>query len=397
MVTGFGDLTEILFGSTDTRVSHFEATANSPPDLGINIAAGWILSEGPIDETDCGALPADETAVMRLGYSEAVSKLLDIGDLSAGQNKWALVYAGFTVVDSIRQGDPDNGIPKFLDSANPTVALEGQGGSGLPNDTVRSYVADVEVIYGAPAATGTELPPFAPAGAAPMYLINLTHLQPSITQGDIKVAGPGVGANTSGYPVAPFAAGLYTQHHKGGAGQAPQIDLATEVQGILGFVNMPTTGTVRIARITGGTADPNGTVGDKWDLYIQIVGTDRILWECEADAGTVWKTIKAGAAGGGTTPPTLISSFPGTIAGSGNYICTASVDSNVALPQATGDYDVSVARNDGVNTAIVTLLPHSGDTINGLPSFPLVKGNDAVHLISDTATNWVVMSQFLGE
>jgi hypothetical protein len=136
--------------------------------------------------------------------------------------------------------DPEGGILNFWNVDNANVPLLGPGGTGTALPTRRSAVCTLQAVYGVAATTGAEVPPSPTSGYVPLYLIDLAYGQTQITAPEIVVAGPSVGTNVpSNYPAAPFLAGLLASHHGGVPGQAPQINLASEVQGLLPFSYLP--------------------------------------------------------------------------------------------------------------------------------------------------------------
>ncbi len=228
------------FGSTIAVVSGLAATADSPADLGVNIAAGRIYQIAEIDATAYGTLAQDTTTTYQQGFAAAQKLTLSTSGLAAGQSRWALIQATFTQTDVIPSDDPNSGVLNYWNVSNPSVPLVGPGGSGTPQNTSRTGVCTLSVVYGSVATTGSETPPNPSSNNVPLYLVDLAYGQTQITNVEILVAGPSVGTNVpSNYPQAPFLAGLLSAHHNGKSGQAPQIDLTKEVQGILPLTHLP--------------------------------------------------------------------------------------------------------------------------------------------------------------
>lgn len=237
---GLAFLEQDIAGQTTGVVAGLAASATGPASLTVNLAAGRIYQQTVMDATAYGALASDSDLVMQQGFAAAQSVLLTTSGLSSGQSRWALIQAQFGQVDAIPGDDPTGGLLKYFNSADPTVPFEGPGGDGQTQNTVRRGVAAVNVIYGAPATTGSEVPPSASAGFIGLYLIDLTFGQTQVTGGNILVAGPSVGTGVpSNYPQAPFLAGLLNKHHTGLLGAAPKIDLPTETQGVLPANQLP--------------------------------------------------------------------------------------------------------------------------------------------------------------
>lgn len=223
-------------GQTISVVSGFAATSTNT--LSITLAGGRLYSLQQTDPTSIasGSLPADTTLILKQAWAAAQTIILTTSALSTGQSQYALIQAGYSQTDVIAPNDPSNGLLNFYNASNPNQPFVGPAGDGLTVPTERSENAIVQVIYSTPATTGSQTPPNATFGYVPLYLINLAYGQSGVSQGQILTAGPSVGTNVpSNYPYAPFLAGLLNSHHSGTTGQAPQINLATETQGILQY------------------------------------------------------------------------------------------------------------------------------------------------------------------
>ena len=213
------------------------------PTLSIVLTAGRIYQIAMSDAVAVGSIPQDTSLIVQQGY--AASQTITLVAPSAGQSQWNLIQAQFSQVDAVRDNDPNGGIVPFYNAANPS-----QPTSNSIN-TVRKGVCVLQVISGSPATTGSESPPLPTSGWVPLYLIDLAGGQTQITTNQILTAGPSVGTGVSaGYPYAPFLAGFLASHHSGNAGQAPKINLATEVQGVLPYGNMSAVRTYLTGNIT---------------------------------------------------------------------------------------------------------------------------------------------------
>lgn len=256
-----GKEAQSILGGTTTVAAGLAATQTSPQSLSINIGTGSIFELAALDATAAGDLPVDGGSYFMQGINWATQQVtLSTSALAAGQSQWALVQAAFGLVDVIRSGDPNAGVLPFYNSSNPSVPLQGQGGSGSALNTERTAAVVFSVVYGTPATTGSEVPPSAAANNVGLYLIDLTYGQTTISTGQILTAGPSVGTGVpSNYPYAPFLAGLLNSHHNGNPGQAPKINLATEVQGVLPSANYEISGTFT-GTLNGFTTTPTATI-----------------------------------------------------------------------------------------------------------------------------------------
>ena len=236
---GLAQLAGDLLGQTATVIGGIGATASSPASLSISLAAGSIYQLADIDATTEGAISQNTTQILQQGIVGAQTITLETTGLSVGQSQWQLIEAQFSQSDSIRTGDPNGGLLYFYNSTTPSSPFQGPDGDGATTPTVRKGLVTIQVITGSPATTGSETPPSPTEGWVPLYLIDLSYGQTQITQAEIYQAGPSVGTGVpTTYQQAPFLAGLTNSHHGGVAGQAPQIKLASEVQGVLPYANM---------------------------------------------------------------------------------------------------------------------------------------------------------------
>jgi hypothetical protein len=206
----------------------------------------------------------------------------------------------------------------YFNTNNPSQPFEGPNNDGASQPTKRKATITIQIIYGSPASTGSEVPPNPTAGWVPLYLADLAFNRTTVVSGQILVARPSVGASVpNNYPGAPFLAGLLNQHHKGIPGQAPQIDLTSEVKNILPLLNLLVSSTsgggIPVIKLHAG--NPNGNVAGNAnvngasDLCIDTTG--QLLYFCSAtgtSSTAVWTSV-AGATtsvfAGGTATSTV--------------------------------------------------------------------------------------------
>ena len=396
-------LEQDIAGTTATVVSGLTASPTSPATLNVTLTAGRIYALAAVDSTAYGSLTSDPALVMQQGFAAAQSVALTTSALSSGQSQWALIQASFSQTDVIRTGDPTGGVLYYWNSANPSQPLQGPGNTGATNNTEREGVCTIGVVYGSPATTGSEAPPNATAGWAGLYLIDLTFGQTQITSGQIKTAGPSVGSNVpSNYPYAPFLAGLLNSHHSGNAGQAPQIKLTSEVQGVLPLANLPASNT------TGGLAafrqyagNPNGNVAGNFNVngtqdFIWDI-TDKVLYACIA-TGTattaVWQIVGgtstsqfAGVTTTGTANAQVISSTtPSGFSLTPGYVVTTTIGAGLDnTGAATLDIDA---------TGVIAINKNSGGSNVPLSGGELTAGSFVSFIY--TGSVWLLQAEQLG-
>lgn len=308
---------DIVGGNSLALFSGLAASATSPLSMSINIAIGDGYQFIVVDPTQNGPLPpSTDTAFVQGINASQTTLVLSTAGLSSGQSMWALIEAQVQFVDIVRANDPSGGVLQFFNPANPSQPLQGPGGSGGSLPTERTAVVTFQIKYGVPATTGSEVPPNADSGWTGLYLIDLSFGQTQVQQSQIKVAGPNAGTGVPGnYPLAPFLAGLLNSHHGGVSGQAPQIQLTAEVQGVLPLANLPasnTIGTLPVIRL--GSGSPSGTqAGNIDDLWFDTSGNN--LYVCKSSgtsATAVWSVAVtvAGATPTGAAGGDLAGSYP---------------------------------------------------------------------------------------
>ena len=168
-----------------------------------------------------------------------------------GSNSAAyLIYVSPEQIDTTAADDPNvsasapyNAVLPYFNAANPSLPLQGPGGTNPPTQqpSVREATGTVAISS---VQTGSSIAIAAakltlPVGAIPLYVVGITHnlgllganifavglgtaglANPIITAGASQPFGTGIS-----YAVqAPFLRGLMQQHHLGVAGSAPQID-----------------------------------------------------------------------------------------------------------------------------------------------------------------------------
>lgn len=341
-VIGLGLSTQDLLGSLVPVVSGFAASPTGPTSLVVNLAAGRIYQQAPVDGSAYGSLAPDSDVITQQGDAAAQTLTFTTAGLTSGQSRWALVEVGFSQVDAIPANDPDSGVLLFFNVDNPDQPFIGPNNSGAALNTAREGVAVVKIVYGNVASTGAETPPNAESGFVGVYLIDIAFGQTTISGGQILTAGPSVGTGVpSNYPNAPFLAGLLASHHGGVNGQAPKINLATETQGVLPMANLPVTSTAgKIAAGYSYAGNPNGHVAgvaavagtspadqceDTTTATLYLCTTTgnaaSAVWTAVGGTGSVgtiaWGGTSTGSANAQvvTTTPVLVSLTPGQVIG----------------------------------------------------------------------------------
>jgi hypothetical protein len=400
-------LAEAMLGSTDSVASGLAATAQSVPNMTINIGPGQLLQLSEIDATVMGSIDADTNIILQQGVVETVETVsFNISGLTGTQQKWGLVQGQFRQVDEVPVDDPDDGIIPFFDSTNPLVPLEGPDGLGGILATLRRGAVAVEVIYGTAAAAGTAVPPTPTTGWVPLYLVLISNNQLAVSNGDIQVAGPQAYA---GYQHAPFLAGLTQQHHLGIAGHAPQIDLGLEVTGELGFANLPGSNQTpdladSIKADVGpflsvcyqGAVNPNGNwPGEVGDEYLQLAGQN-LLFKCTS-AGPAsglgqaeWTQV--GFAGGIVDVTSWVTAYSPTPGNNVYLLHTTSVPNPIVNLLTTVAMLATRCSFKNIGNVPATIQPASGQNIEGyaIDAPYTLQPGDQLALAPSGGTNYII-------
>jgi hypothetical protein len=217
-----GELMGALLGSTGGVFSGFGVSPTSPASLEVVVAPGTVMQLEAVDSTAYGDLAPDTAhSILKQGIALDQTMIPLAAPTTVGQSVAYLIEIGY------QDQDTDQTVLPYYNAANPTVTLSGPGGDGAAQATRRKGVAVVQAKAGAAAATGSQVPPAADSGFLAAYVVTIAYGQTTITSANIAPA-----------PALPLLAGLLNSHHGGVPGQAPQINLATEVQGLLPAANI---------------------------------------------------------------------------------------------------------------------------------------------------------------
>jgi len=372
-----GWLGRLFLGNTNGVWSGFTPSQTIPtPTLAINFAEGWLLQLAEVDATVYGSLGSDATQVVQNAYGPAQTLTFTTGGLTAGQSQFVLVQCQFQQIDAVRSGDPNGGVLPYINTADPNNPLFGPNNSGAMQDTERQSVAVLELKYGVPATSGMEVAPSPDSGWLPMYLVDLTYGQLTISTGQVVLAGP---AAYTGYQNAPYfpgitgsAPGSSGSHHGGIAGQANKINAGTELAGTIGFAQLPVSNTnpasvggiVTVAGdipiLTQVNANPNGNLAGNVNDVAFLGSPFNTIYVCTTSGSST--TAVWSAAGQGNVSQYKNSAF--TVApGNFVYLCdTGSGAFSATLPLAANMSGTGVTFIN-IGTSALTITPQSGESI----------------------------------
>lgn len=125
-------------------------------------------------------------------------------------------------------------------------------------------------------------------------------------------------------------------------------------------------------------------------------------WVVPATSGTgipQWVPVIAGGGGSGGVANLFVVNAAGNFSAAiwDDILCNTGAGSfNVTFPTALLSANTAIAvQKNSTDTNIVTILPTGGDTIQGKSSLTLSYFGDAVYLVSDGTSNWVILSGWI--
>ncbi len=177
-----------LFG-TSTVISGLGCVPTTPASMSVTINPGQIYQLANVDGTAYSALPADTThSVLKQGILMDAQSFILSAPATAGYSQNYLIQAAYL------ENDINNVVLPYYNSANPSQAFNGPGGSGNAQPTTRAGQVSLQLVAGTAAATGTQTTPAVTAGYVGLAIITVANGQSTITA-----------ANITAYPNAPTA------------------------------------------------------------------------------------------------------------------------------------------------------------------------------------------------
>lgn len=286
---GLADTMADVLGVTSGAVTGLAATPGT--GLTVSIAAGRLYQLAATEAMWVSTYSLNAAQILKQGISTAAQTLS--GFAAPGTNGQSINY----LIEAQYQDSLSGSlILPYYNSANPSVQYSGPGNSGSAQSYLLLGAVALQVKAGAAATTGTQTTPSADSGWIGLYSVTVAYGQSSIGS-----------ANIAALTSAPFLAGMLNSHHGGVAGQAPQIKLASEVQGQLPMANLYASDSYgEISAVQAYAGNPNGVVAGNAAVAgvsppsLCYDTTESVLWVCTG-AGTtstaVWVPVVAGYVG----------------------------------------------------------------------------------------------------
>lgn len=171
-----------VLGSS-TVVSGLPCTQTTVPSMSVQIGAGAIYSLQNVDNTAYSSLAAstaDQVLKQGILMASANQTLAMTAPTTSGQSVIYLIEGAFSEVDKAPVALP------YYNSANPSVAFSGPGGSGLAQSTVRA--GTINLVAKAGIASSIPVAPSVDTGFVPLYYVTVAYGATTIVNANIAVA-----------------------------------------------------------------------------------------------------------------------------------------------------------------------------------------------------------------
>ena len=172
-----GHLAEAVIGSaTGTNINGFQIAATGTPSMSVTIGRGSIYETQEVDATNAyGVLGTDTNTILKQGINYSPVTLTCTAPSTSGYSQYYLVQVSFA------EADANAVVLPYFNSGSPTTPLNGPGGAGSSNYTVRQDQAVVSLVAGTAAPTGSQTIPSPSAGAYGLWVILVSNSTTSIT------------------------------------------------------------------------------------------------------------------------------------------------------------------------------------------------------------------------
>lgn len=175
-----GGVLRAAFGE-DTLLDGMACVPTIPASMSVTVDPGSIISVQALEPTQYGSLSADSSdSLVKMGINVSGTSFTLTAPTTPGQSINYLIEGTFLEADSSPTVLP------YYNSANPSQPFSGPGNTGVPQNTVRTQRASLELKAGAPANTGTQTTPAVDVGYVGMWVITVNYGQVSITASSIK-------------------------------------------------------------------------------------------------------------------------------------------------------------------------------------------------------------------
>ncbi|MCT7298771.1 hypothetical protein N5J06_11555 [Ralstonia sp. CHL-2022] len=185
-----------LFG-TSTVISGLGCVPTTPASMSVTINPGQIYQLANVDGTPYSALPQDTAhSLLKQGILMDAQSFVLTAPATSGYSQNYLIQAAYL------ETDVNNVVLPYYNSANPSQAFNGPGGSGNAQPTTRAGQVSLQLVAGTAAATGTQTTPAVTAGYVGLAVITVANGQSTITSASIVPYPNAPTAPTGGFLAA---------------------------------------------------------------------------------------------------------------------------------------------------------------------------------------------------
>ncbi|MDW9244128.1 hypothetical protein [Burkholderia cepacia] len=148
--------------------------------MSVNVGAGQIYQNVVVDQTAYSDIALDTShSIVKSGILMDAQNFAITAPGTAGFSQNYLIQATFLETDTV------NTVLPYYNSANPSQALNGPGGSGSTQPTRRAGQVSLQLLAGTAATTGTQTTPAVTAGYIGLWIVTVANGASSITSGNI--------------------------------------------------------------------------------------------------------------------------------------------------------------------------------------------------------------------
>jgi hypothetical protein len=178
-MVALGALMRAVLG-TQPVIDGLAVSPTVPASMAIQVAPGSITQLATVDAGAYGSLPAEAgAALVKMGINLEPATFDVSPPSTSGQSVTHLVEAAF------QEADVDPVVLPYYNAANPAAPYLGPANSGAAQNTRRVQRVQLQVKFGVPAATGTQVAPAVDAGWVGLATVTVAHGQASVTGADI--------------------------------------------------------------------------------------------------------------------------------------------------------------------------------------------------------------------
>ncbi|WP_230964661.1 hypothetical protein [Burkholderia cepacia] len=168
-----------VFG-TSTIATGLACVPTAPATMSVNVNPGQIYQNVVVDQTAYSDIALDTShSIVKSGILMDAQNFAITAPGTAGFSQNYLIQATFTETDTA------NLVLPYYNSANPSQALNGPGGSGSTQPTRRAGQVSLQLLAGTAATTGTQTTPAVTAGYIGLWVVTVANGASSITSGNI--------------------------------------------------------------------------------------------------------------------------------------------------------------------------------------------------------------------